>query len=131
MFDKHQVQDDKWVSLSLPTQERVGPTRYKRVLIPFTDSLLLEHVFGPTLDMVETMAAEVILLRVRCMPDVVTALTEGESLYSELKGVQAQLQSRPVSVQIDAVVGSVATTVIDYADQHDVDLIVLPPMSSS
>jgi nucleotide-binding universal stress UspA family protein len=65
------------------------------------------------------------------MPDVVTALTEGESLYSELKGVQAQLQSRPVSVQIDTVVGSVATTVIDYADQHDVDLIVLPPMSSS
>jgi nucleotide-binding universal stress UspA family protein len=130
MFDKHQVQDDKWVSLSLPTQERAAPTRYRRVLIPFTDSLLLEHVFGPTLDMVETMAAEVILLRVRCMPDVVTALTEGESLYSELKGVQAQLQSRPVSVQIDTVVGSVATTVIDYADQHDVDLIVLPPISA-
>jgi hypothetical protein len=80
--------------------------------------------------MVETMAAEVILLRVRSTAEIVTALIEEESLYTELKGVQAQLQSRPVSVQIDTVVGSAAMTIIHYADQHDVDLIVLPPMSA-
>jgi nucleotide-binding universal stress UspA family protein len=39
--------------------------------------------------------------------------------------VQAQSQLLPVAAQIDTVVGPAADSIIDYADRHDVDLIVV------
>jgi nucleotide-binding universal stress UspA family protein len=98
---------------------------YKRVLLPFTDAGLLEQALARILPTIEVMADELTLLRVRPFP-VVAGAMEAERLYTELKSVQAQLQRCAIPVKLDTVVGALARSIVEYARQNSVDLILLP-----
>lgn len=111
-------------SAASPSGGSAQTPSYSTVLVPFTDPLQLQQIFEPTLETVKSAPAKLILLRVYTT-DPTARRAEEESLFSELKGVQAQSQLLPVAAQIDTVAGPMADSIVDYADRHGVDLIVV------
>lgn len=107
----------------LQSQEKRGPDM---ILVPFEPSKLAPGLFKSAVDMARETAAELVLLCVRSPDEVLHQVQECEHLYSNLKGLQAQLQARDIRVKIETVVGPVAKFVLDYADRHGAEMIVIP-----
>jgi K+-sensing histidine kinase KdpD len=96
------------------------------ILVPFRPTELTPEMIKSAVDKAERTSAELVFLCV-CPPrKSIRYAKECEQLYSNLKGLQAQLASRSVRVKIEAVVGPVAQFVLDYADEQGSEMIVIP-----
>lgn len=100
----------------------LGKAAYKRVLLPFTSSDALESA----LDAIKDTQSELLLLRVYPSSDFPPNDISEETLYSDLRGLQARLQGGGNPVHMDTVSGPPARSIINYAGEHQVDLILLP-----
>lgn len=99
--------------------------RYRKILIPLGGELLRENVLGLAVGAARLTSAELVLLIVR--PPIVSKkyVPNLESLFTALKGLQAQLQSCRVRVRFDSVTGPTASSIIEYAAKNSIDLIVM------
>jgi len=111
--------------------------KFKRIMIPLDGSELAEAAVGPALAIAESMAAEVVFFRVAQrvprtqklaeMPDVyddVVAATYREA-EDYLKDLRGRLAYEHISIEYRPASGGIARQILDYAAEHDVDLIVL------
>jgi nucleotide-binding universal stress UspA family protein len=111
--------------------------KFKRIMIPLDGSELAEAAVDPALAIAESMGAEVILFRVAQpvprtqklaeMPDVfndVVAATYREA-EDYLKDLQGRLAYEHISIEYRPAAEGIARQILDFAAQHDVDLIVL------
>lgn len=118
-------QEPEMPAVSKPTPTTETTTACKRILLPFTDLELLEQTLARVLPVIQTMSGELVLLRVRPLPAMAGTM-EDEALYTELKGIQAQLQAQVITTTIDTVVGPVTRAVASYAAQNAIDFVVTP-----
>lgn len=104
--------------------------RYQKILVALDGSALAERVLPPALLLAEKMAASLTLLRVVTAPpglDLEDKLLRSRraeaAAYLEAVGAKAQ----PTAVEITTAVlsGGVAKTIVHYAREHEVDLIVI------
>ena len=110
---------------------------FKKIMVPLDGSRFAEMALDPALSIARAMQSEVVLFRVAQpiprtqaladMPDVyddVIAATfrEAEDYLAELR---AGLSDVRVSVEIRPGEAGVARQILDYAEQNDVDLIVM------
>ena len=106
---------------SLEALRRETAVPHKRLLLPYADIGKLAQNIDPALKMASDTEAELILLRVcHHLP-----LAEREDIFSELKGIQARLQLHNISMKIDTTVGSSAKSIAQYAQSHEVDLVMV------
>ena len=99
--------------------------RYRRILIPFGEEFLGEGMLSSAIEAARLSAAELILLIVRSPAAVKKYGPDQESLFTILKGLQAQLQSCQVQIRFDSVTGPAAASIVAYAGDNCVDLIVM------
>ena len=111
--------------------------KFKRILVPLDGSELAETALDPALVIAESMGAEVVLFRVAQsvprtqklaeMPDVyndVVAATyrEAEEYLEDLRG---RLAYERLSIEYRPASEGIARQILDFAAEHDVDLIVI------
>ncbi|HRQ41971.1 MAG TPA: universal stress protein [Chloroflexota bacterium] len=89
---------------------------FRRLLLPFDR----ECMDGPDLEtaLEMTSSAELVLLHVGRDDDL-----DEEALFTTLRGLQAQTQQ--AGVKVDSLVEDTAVSLLDYAHQHHIDLILL------
>ena len=113
------------------------PKQIKRILIPLDGSKAGEAAIEPAVSLTAAMDAELILLQV-VEPitfvagyDTLTplAIPSNEDIKdaatSYLKSQAKQLKTKVSKVSIEAIWGSAAETIIDYAEKQNIDLIAL------
>lgn len=111
----------------------MAPVRH-RMLVPLDGSPLAEVALFEALALARLRASEVILLQV--VPSTEDALRDGEdaSLSGEsrqaaalryLKGICSGPAWRSVRTEVVVDIGRPAETILDFADQHSVDRIVM------
>jgi len=110
--------------LKLSSQKGGGQNRM--VVVPFETLNLSPRTFEWALNTAEATSAELVFLCVRPPAGSMSCAKGGEHLYSDLKGLQAQIQNCTVPVSIETVVGSTAQLVLDYVDETRADIIVIP-----
>ena len=111
--------------------------KFKRIMIPLDGSELAEAAVDPALAIAESMGAEAVLFRVAQpvprtqklaeMPDVyndVVAATYREA-EDYLKDLQGRLAYEQISIEYRPAAEGIARQILDFAAEHDVDLIVL------
>jgi len=111
--------------------------KFKRILVPLDGSEFAEAALDPALAIAQSMGAEVVLFRVAQpiprteklaeMPDVyndVVAATYREA-EEYLQNLQEKLVSDQISIEFRPASGGIARQILDYAAEHDVDLVVL------
>ncbi len=113
---------------------------YKRILIPLDGSALAERALPHALDIARRMSSEVLLMRVTLAEVYIMSPAGAGALYPEevlrqerqaaveyLENIRAQLaQDHPsLTIATEVLSGSVAETIIDYAREHGMDLIVM------
>jgi nucleotide-binding universal stress UspA family protein len=111
--------------------------KFKKIMVPLDGSELAESALDPALVIAESMGAEVVLFRVAQriprtqklaeMPDVyndVVAATyrEAEEYLEDLRG---RLAYERLSIEFRPASEGIARQILDFAAEHDVDLIVL------
>ncbi len=111
---------------------------YEHILFPIDDSASVETVFPYVLDLVVEHDSTLHLLHVadttqdsvtRIGTDVVDALrTEGKEIVAEAR---ERADDRGVSVVTEVRQGRVPTTIIEYATDLEIDLIVMPTQGRS
>lgn len=99
------------------------------ILVPFDNLLHLQETLCQALELAENLAAEVVLLRVNVPEADPSHCLVNESLYSELKALQAQCASLPVPVRIEAVAGQANEAIVRYAAEHGINLIFSPEIA--
>jgi hypothetical protein len=92
----------------------------KQILIPFLDVQMLHAVIEPTLAMAEDAATSVVFLRVWAEAHLV----DHEVLYSELRGLQSQVEGARAHFEIEPIES--AESLAHYARERQADLIILP-----
>ena len=106
--------------LAFPTQSRTC----SKILIPYSDAPDLDHLFKTVADLAHANSAKLLLLRVAGGNDACPAWDE--SLYTMMRGLQARLQlNKNISLAFDTLSAANGETISDYAEDHDIDLIVL------
>jgi nucleotide-binding universal stress UspA family protein len=109
----------------------------KRILVPLDGSKTAERALSPAIVLASALEMEIRLLRVsppihtelepmssQSMFEGLEARARDEAL-TYLQGIQASLEQPELSVSIEAITGSAAATIVDYAKEHLVDLIVM------
>lgn len=107
--------------------------RFNKILLPLDGSELAEKALAPVLALAEALAAEIVLLRVvvplsiKLDPDLYQRLIDNGQ--SEAKAYLNTIQSRPlfsaVRCKSETVVGKAAESIINYAQENEIDLIVM------
>ncbi len=122
----------------LRSHQKIVPAQIKRILVPLDGSPLAERVLGPTRRIAAALEAEVLLLRVIEPPPLLfagedTARSDDQpvEMQTYLEAVRARLASAGLSVRAELRRGSAADTILDYAEETAVDLIVLSNVGSS
>ena len=113
------------------------PFTHKRILVPLDGSPLAECALKPALKLAQAVSAELILLRVTFMPlippgpvpgwpgtEVVMDEDEQEA-EAYLQRVRDSLPDTPIQLHVHISTSSVAESIIDMADELQVDLIVM------
>lgn len=103
--------------------------KYKHLLMPFIGPTTLGPVLGSALSMARDDGADLHLLRVQ--PVVDESFSAGEALFTELKGLHAQLQPGQVVAEIELEPEGSAESIVAYAHEHQIDLIMLPRPDSA
>ena len=106
--------------------------RLKKILIPLDESQLAEQALNPILNRSKEMSVEIILLHVIVPTDIDLMLPEAwlslaeEEAETYLAAVSTRFANNGVKLRTAVVVNfNVSTTIIDYAQDNDVDLIVM------
>lgn len=94
---------------------------YERILLTFADLPQAEEVFQLALHLAAGEGRSLYLLRV--VPALERRL-DAESLYSELRAINMLLQEEAIAADLEAAPAGNAETIIDYARERDVDLII-------
>jgi len=107
--------------------------KYKRILVPFDGSVLAEKALLPAVNIAESMASEVICLRVitdltinldpRLNQQLIEARENAASIY--LNSLRHRFSKTKTHINVSTVIGSPAKTIINYAKEHGIDLIVI------
>ncbi len=97
--------------------ETMGGTTFKRLLLPFDNPCVSDSALEMALEM--TPSAELVLLHVGHDEEL-----DAEALFTALRGLQAQTQQ--AGVKVDSLVKDTAVSLLDYAHEHAIDLILLP-----
>lgn len=118
-------------------QVEIEPFVNKRILVPLDGSLQAEKALRPALNLAKALSAELILLRVTIMPlipvepvvgwpgfDSVMYATEQEA-RAYLQRVWESLTNDFVQINMHVTTEPVAESIIDTADNLQVDLIVM------
>lgn len=113
---------------------------YKRILVPLDGSALAERALPHAAEIARCMQSTVWLLRITLRQDYVTSPAGGGALYPEevlerdredattyLKSVEARLSHdySNLIVATEALAGSAAEAIIDYARERGMDVIVM------
>ena len=107
--------------------------QFKKILLPLDGSELAETALAPALALAEALAAEIVLLRVvvplsiKLDPDLYQRIVNRGQ--NEAKVYLSSIQSRSLFSSIrlegETVVGKAAESIIDYAHENEIDLIVM------
>lgn len=122
----------------LRSEYDIRPDQFKRVLLPLDGSPLAERVLEPAIEMVRVLAVELFLIH---------AVEKGSFYgfghnedYIEEERVNAQtylaeLRDRAIPqeviVQTQVAVGSAADVIVDYAENEEIDLIIVSSRGDS
>jgi nucleotide-binding universal stress UspA family protein len=107
----------------LPTLE--SKNHKKLLLVPFEITNWSPGLLDSAVSMAERSDAEIVLLCVRPPSETRHETQEEERHFSALKSLQAQVHHRAVPVSIRTVVGPVAQSVLDYAEQNATNMILV------
>jgi nucleotide-binding universal stress UspA family protein len=113
-------------------------TRYKHILVPLDSSELAELALDDALSLAKMSEAQVTLLHVVPPIEEVLAIETGHPIFidqqwdsyrmlaqSYLKDICKRISCEGVVVQTEVEMGAPAETIIDYAQRHAIDLIVM------
>ena len=115
----------------------IEPFSINRILVPLDGSSIAEQALEPALALAEAVSAELIFLRVTTVPQLVIQPLPGwpgldavmeaaeQEANAYLQGVQAAMGDSPVSTSTHITTGFAAESIIDIADNQQVDLIVM------
>lgn len=112
---------------------------FNKILLPLDGSELAEKALAPAVALAEAFSAEIVLLRVvvplsiKIDPDLYQRIIDGgqkEAKYY-LSGIQLRSLFSTVSVKSDTVVGKAAQSILDYARENEIDLIVMSSQGRS
>jgi nucleotide-binding universal stress UspA family protein len=118
-------------------QVETDPFTHKRIMVPLDGSLLAERALKPALKLAQAVSAELVLLRVTFMPLIPPGPIPGwpgtEVVMNEdeleakayLQRVRESLSDSPIQLRVHITASSVAESIIDMADELQVDLIVM------
>jgi len=118
-------------------QAIIEPFSINRILVPLDGSSIAEQALEPALALAEAVSAELIFLRVTTVPHIVIQPVPGwpgldavmeaaeQEANAYLQGVQAAMGDSPVSTSTRITTGFAAESIIDIADNQQVDLIVM------
>lgn len=95
--------------------------QFHRFLLPFDDQALTTDEVDMMLDMASEVDGELILLHVGYEEGL-----DEEGLFIRLRALQSHAQQRLSAVRVDSLVSDTAVSLLTYAHQHQVDLILLP-----
>jgi hypothetical protein len=96
--------------------------RFQRLLLPFDNRFLAEPCLDTLLDVTRRAQSELILLHVGHNEGM-----DEEGLFTALRGLQAYVGHLLASVKVDSLAAAdTAVSLLDYAHEHRIDLIVLP-----
>lgn len=111
-----------------------------RILVPLDGSRLAEQALRPAISLASVLEMEILLLRVsppldselqpisggylRSLVDEFEARSRDDALIY-LHGVSASLEQHDIPINVEAVTGPAAATIVDYAKKHLIDLIVM------
>lgn len=107
--------------------------RFKRILIPLDGSELAEAALAPALALAEALSADIVLLRVviplsiKLDPDLYQRVIDsGQKLAKVyLNSIQSRSLFSSTSLERETFVGKAAESIIDYAQENEIDLIVM------
>ncbi|GCE06522.1 universal stress protein [Dictyobacter aurantiacus] len=117
---------------------RTGASYFNKILVPLDGSPLAEEALPLAAQIVRSSKAELRLLRVvppsSCVPIYPVTLTDitepmREAAFTSARSYMEQAVARAhidmLNVQTDVLIGGAASTIVDYALQQGVDLIVM------
>jgi len=106
--------------------------KLKKILVPLDESQLAEWALAPATRIATALSAEIVLLHVVVPLDIDLILPEASLIHAEeeaetyLAAIRTRLADAGVNMKTDVVVGpEAAMAVIKYAQENDVDLIVM------
>lgn len=94
---------------------------FHRFLLPFDEQALAASEVEEILAIAGAVDGELILLRVGYEDGL-----DEEGMFTRLRALQARAQQRLGMVRVDSLVSDTAVSLLTYAHQHQVDLIILP-----
>lgn len=105
----------------------------KKILVPLDGSELAEKALAPVVALAEAFLAEIVLLRVvvplsiKLDPDLYQRIIDGGQKEAKryLSGIQLRSLFSRVSVEGETMVGKAANSILDYAQENEIDLIVI------
>ena len=113
---------------------------YKKILVPLDGSSLSEVALAHACVLAKALQAQVLLLRVVVFPDqdlgdIPIAYAASPEVLAEMKRylehAAAELRRVGVTVTCYAISGRIADTILDFAEQYHVDLIVMSTHGSA
>lgn len=103
-----------------------------RILVAYDHPQQLQTQLQEALPLAARLAADVVVLRVNLPRCESSRQAQCEQLYSELKGLQAQLPDGRDGVRIfvESHPGPAEQAIFEYAEQHSVSLILSPHLTT-
>ncbi len=110
---------------------------FKKILVPLDGSHLAEQAIPPAMTIAQATNAELVLMRVVVPLEVVAPFVEIQPAYdtalnrqeaearSYLESLREQWQTTDFTIRVETRLGMVAETIVDCAQEHGVDLIVI------
>ncbi|MAT99528.1 MAG: hypothetical protein CL608_20490 [Anaerolineaceae bacterium] len=124
--------------LVIPDQTDNEPFAFRRILLPLDGSDMAAQALEPAVALAQALSAELVLLRAAPLPFMVEELMTPERRIEQIEAevcakalayleqIKASLTAEHnLPVKTAAIIGSAADVIIDYANEHDVDLIVM------
>lgn len=106
---------------------------FNKVLIPLDGSKLAERALAPALALADAFSAEIVLLRVvvplsiNLDPDLYQrVINRGQKeAKSYLNSIQMRSHFSAANLKSETMVGKAAESIINYAEENEIDLIVM------
>lgn len=110
---------------------------FKKILVPLDGSHLAEQAIPPAITVAQATNAELVLMRVVVPLEVVAPFVEIQPAYdtalnrqeaearSYLENVRQRWETTDFTIRVETRLGMVAETIVDCAQEHGIDLIVI------
>ena len=131
--------DHSIISVATMCDEEGTMTQFRNILVPLDGSVLAERALPPAMELARASSGQLTLLRVvtpiylwapfvEIEMEVEAALEQSEEqVRKSLEDVRDRLLEKEptLNIKVDVLSGPVAETIVDYARDNDVDLIVI------